>query len=171
MDRARVGWLFVAVQVVLLAALVLLPRGDDWPVPGWLRGIAWGLTVLGLVVVVVAGLGLGRALTPTPVPNGRGGLRTDGLYRFVRHPIYTGVLGIVLGIAIGTGRWAGAALAAVTVAFFVVKARWEEARLVEAFPDYVAYAAATPRFVPFVPSRFVRPPPDGRGEQTDRPDP
>lgn len=167
MDRARVGWLFVAVQVVLLVTLVLLPRGDAWPMPGWLLGIAGGLTVLGLVVVVVASLNLGRALTPTPVPNGQGGLRTGGLYRFVRHPIYTGVLSIVLGIALGTGRWSGAVLAAVTVVFFVLKARWEEARLVEAFPGYVAYAASTPRFVPFIPARLVRPPSDSAGQRDD----
>jgi protein-S-isoprenylcysteine O-methyltransferase Ste14 len=146
--HTRTGWLFVAVQVVLLGALVLVPRGSAWSTPAWLRGVSVGLVVLGLGVAVVSGLALGRALTPTPVPNGRGRLRTDGLYGLVRHPIYTGVLTVVVGLTLGSGSWAGLALGLVTVGFFGVKARWEEARLAEAFPDYGAYAAGTPRFVP-----------------------
>jgi protein-S-isoprenylcysteine O-methyltransferase Ste14 len=146
-SRDRTGWLFVAAQVVLLVALVVLPSGAAWPMPGWLAAVRLALVVGGLVVVVVAGLNLGRALTPTPVPN-RDGLRTDGLYRFVRHPIYSGVLLVVLGLTLGTRQWWGLALGLATVAFFTVKARWEEARLAETYPGYAEYAAATPRFVP-----------------------
>jgi protein-S-isoprenylcysteine O-methyltransferase Ste14 len=159
-DRTRTGWLFVAAQVVLLVALVLVPTGSAWPVPGWLRAFSTGLVLAGLAVVVVGGLSLGRALTPTPVPNGRGGLRTRGLYRFVRHPIYTGVLAVVLGLTLASRSWVGLAIGVGTVAFFGVKARWEEARLAEAFPGYRAYAAVTPRFVPCWPRRLVRGLPD-----------
>lgn len=151
MDRTLTGWLFVAAQAVLLVALVLMPTGLAWPMPGWLRVAAIGLVAAGLAGILAASLTLGRALTPTPVPNGRGALRTDGLYRYVRHPIYTGVLTVVLGLTLGTRQWIGLALGAATVAFFVVKARWEEARLAETYPEYAAYAAVTPRFVPFLP--------------------
>jgi protein-S-isoprenylcysteine O-methyltransferase Ste14 len=167
-SRTRTGWLFVATQVVLLVALVLVPTGTAWPMPGWLRLVSAGLTLAGLAVVVIGGLALGRALTPTPVPNGRGDLRTGGLYRFVRHPIYAGVLGVVLGVTIGTRQWAGLALGAVIVAFFVRKARWEEARLAEVFPGYQDYAAGTPRFVPFLPRRLVRDVPDPPAGDTRR---
>lgn len=152
MSRDRTGWVFVAVQVVLLVALVLVPSGTAWPMPTWLSVVRLVLVVAGLAVVVVAALNLGRSLTPTPVPN-EGGLRTDGLYRYVRHPIYTGVLLVVVGLTVGTRQWWGLALGLVTVAFFTVKARWEEARLAEAYPGYAAYAAATPRFVPFARGR------------------
>jgi protein-S-isoprenylcysteine O-methyltransferase Ste14 len=146
-SRARTGWVFVAVQVVLLVVLVVVPTGEAWPMPGWLAAVRLALVAGGLGVVVIAGLNLGRALTPTPVPN-QGGLRTDGLYRFVRHPIYSGVLLVVLGLTLGTRQWWGLGLGLVTVAFFTVKARWEEARLAETYPGYAEYAAATPRFVP-----------------------
>ncbi len=156
MDRTRTGWLFVGAQVVLLVALVLVPTGTAWPMPPWLSVLSVALTVAGLVGIAVASLTLGRTLTPTPVPNGRGELRTGGLYRCVRHPIYTGVLAVVVGVTLGTRQWAGLALGLVTVAFFAVKARWEEARLTEAFPTYADYAAGTPRFVPFLPRRSRR---------------
>ncbi len=105
--------------------------------------------VLGLLVMVVAGLGLGRGLTAAPLPNEHAQLRTGGLYRFVRHPIYTGLLAFAAGEAARSGSWvvAGCALALVVLIGF--KARWEEQRLAERFADYPAYAARTPRFVPF----------------------
>lgn len=148
MDRRTTGWLFVSAQVVLLVGLVLVPGGTAWPMPGWLRAASIGVTALGLAVVLAGGLHLGRALTPTPVPNGRGELRTAGLYGLVRHPIYSGVLAVVVGLTMGSRSWLALAVGAATIVFFRVKAGWEEARLAEAFPSYADYAAATPRFVP-----------------------
>jgi protein-S-isoprenylcysteine O-methyltransferase Ste14 len=135
-------------QVVLLVALVVLPGRDDWPTPEWLRLVAQLVFVAGIVVLVVASLRLGRALTPTPVPTASGELQTGGLYRYVRHPIYSGVLLIVVGITLRSGSVLTLAVAVVTVVFFDRKARWEEERLAERYPGYAAYAAHTPRFVP-----------------------
>jgi protein-S-isoprenylcysteine O-methyltransferase Ste14 len=111
---------------------------------------------VGLVVIVVASLGLGTGLTPTPVPSLRGHLETGGLYRFVRHPIYTGVLAIVAGLTVRSGSYVTLAVAVATVFFFNRKAAWEEARLRERYDGYAEYAARTPRFVP------GRPPPRPR---------
>ncbi len=153
MSERRIGWGFVALQIVLLVALVVLPSRSDWPVAGWLRAASTGAVVVGLAGIVLASIFLGRALTPTPVPNGAGTLTTTGLYAWVRHPIYTGVLLIVVGLVVGSGSLVTLAVGALTIVFFHVKARWEEQRLTEAYPDYPAYAARTPRFVPRLRSR------------------
>ena len=147
-DRRRLGWVFVAVQAMLIVALVVLPGRDDWATPDWLRLLANGITALGVVGMAVAALRLGRALTPTPVPKDDAALVVAGLYRFVRHPIYTGVLTIVIGIVLRSGSVVTAALGIVTFGFFTVKAMWEERRLAERYPDYEAYAVRTPRFIP-----------------------
>lgn len=148
MERSTTGWLFVAVQALLLAALVLLPGGTDWPTPTAVEVAGLVLVLAGVVWMVVAARRLGPALTPTPVPSEQGVLTTSGLYGLVRHPIYTGVLAVVIGIVVRSGSLTTLALGLATVGFFVVKARWEEARLAERYPDYPAYAARTPRFVP-----------------------
>ena len=101
----------------------------------------------------MASLSLGRSLTPTPVPVNYGALKTGGLYRFVRHPIYTGVLAIVVGLTLRSGSWISLVVAAVTVVFFTVKARWEEGQLMERYSGYAVYAAQTPRYVPGWPRR------------------
>lgn len=148
MSERAIGWTFVAVQAVLLVALVGLSSRDDFAVPDWLRTAADIMFWTGVLLAVGAAISLGRSLTATPVPNASGALRTNGLYRFARHPIYSGVILIVVAIAARSGTWWKVALAVSTIAFFVVKSRWEEQRLAERFDDYEAYAATTGRFFP-----------------------
>lgn len=135
-------------QVVLLAAIVLLPGRDDWPVGGAVRALGVALVLGGVVLGLVASLRLGSSLTPTPVPRSSGRLEVTGPYRYVRHPIYTAVLMVVVGVAIGSGSWITATVAVVTISFFHHKAAWEETQLAKRYEDYPAYAARTPRFLP-----------------------
>ena len=110
--------------------------------------IAMVLFVAGLAVVGIAAFGLGRALTPTPVPTKAGMLTTTGMYRWVRHPIYTGVLLVVAGLTLRSGNVLTLVIAAATVAFFDRNAAWEERQLRRRYRDYDGYAAITPRFIP-----------------------
>jgi len=143
-----IGWLLVAAQTGLVVTLVLLPSGDAWPTPGWLEVTGLVIAGLGAVWAVVAALRLGEGLTPTPVPRPGGRLRTDGPYAHVRHPIYTGVLLIVVGITVRSGSAPVLGLAVSILVFFHAKARFEEGLLAERFPEYRVYAERTPRFVP-----------------------
>lgn len=147
-DRKTTGWVFVGVQLALLVAVLVAPSGDAWPTPGWLSTAGRILSFVGVAVGIAAALGLGTSLTPTPVPTDRGQLTTTGLYRHVRHPIYTGVLAIVAGIVIRSGSVVTLVLGLAILAFFTAKARWEEGQLLEHYPGYAAYANRTPRFVP-----------------------
>ncbi len=148
MHPRTIGWLLVAAQAVLILVLVLLPSGDAWPTPSWLEVTGLVIGGLGAVWALVAALRLGERLTPTPVPRDGGQLRTDGPYAHVRHPIYTGVLLIVVGLTLRSGSAVVLAVGLATIAFFHVKARFEEGLLAERFPEYRAYTDRTPRFVP-----------------------
>jgi protein-S-isoprenylcysteine O-methyltransferase Ste14 len=150
MSERATGWTFVGAQAVLIATLILLPGRRDFSLPDGVRTAADVLFWLGIALAVGAGLSLGRALTATPVPTAAGALRTDGLYRLVRHPIYSGVILIVIAMAVRSQSFVSLAVAAVTLVFFTVKARWEEGRLIDRYPEYPEYAARTPRFVPSV---------------------
>lgn len=152
-NDSQVGWLFVGIQIALLAGVVLLPTADDWERTGAIRLVALAINVIGLLVLIVGVLGLGRSLTPSPMPMSDGELQTGGAYAIVRHPIYTGVMALVIGVALGSGSLLRAAIAATTLVFFNIKARWEESKLVQRYPEYPAYATTVPRFIP----RTLRP--------------
>jgi len=51
----------------------------------------------GVLLGVIAGARLGGSLTPSPIPRESGELTTSGVYRFVRHPIYSALLLVGLG--------------------------------------------------------------------------
>jgi len=148
MSRATIGWIWVGGQALVLGALILLPGRDDWPTPGSIQVVATMTFFAGLAVVGIGALGLGTALTPTPVPNQRATLTRGGLYRFVRHPIYTGVLAVVAGMTLRSGSWIHLVVAMLAIVFFDRKAAWEEQQLTERFPDYREYATVTPKFIP-----------------------
>ena len=145
----RTARLLVAGQFVLIGILVLFPGRHDWPVPAALAVVCTVATVVGLVVMVIGAMGLGRGLTATPLPNAHAQLRTGGLYRYARHPIYSGLLLTMTSITVASASFFRLLTLGVLVLLITVKARWEEKRLTRRFEGYASYAARTPRFVRF----------------------
>lgn len=146
MNRTTVGWLLVAVQFALLLTWLLLP---------WREPTAGSVGVGSVLVVTGGGLGLmsarrlGRALTATPVPIQGAGLRTDGAYRLVRHPIYAAVLLIVLGLDVAIGSMWSWAWSLVILVFFWAKSRWEDGLLEREYGEaWRQWAARTGALVP-----------------------
>lgn len=159
MTRSRVlGWLLVSVQFVLLAILVLGPSEKTWSVPPALRLVGTMVQWIGGGVIVIAAWSLGRAARVHPEPAARASLRTDGLYRFVRHPIYTGVLLLAGGTAATGGAVLDLIVASALMTLLSIKARFEERLLGRRFPAYAAYAKATPRFLPRPGRKFQQSP-------------
>ena len=151
MHRGILGWTLVAVQFVLLVAVVLLPRTTPT-----LPRMAIGVPIIaaGAALGLVAFRHLGSALTATPVPIEGAGLRTDGAYRYVRHPIYSSILLMAIGYAIVMGSiwtWLGVA---VLGAFFVMKSRWEDSLLAETYGEvWVRWAEGTGALTPRITRR------------------
>ena len=145
----RTARLLVAGQFVMIGILVLLPGRHDWPMPAALKVACSIATVIGLAVMIIGATGLGRGLTATPLPNAHAQLRTGGLYRYARHPIYSGLLLTMTSITAASGSGFRLLTLGVLVLLLTVKARWEERRLIQRFEGYTDYAARTPRFIPF----------------------
>ena len=146
--KPSVAWALVGAQFGLIAGLIVLPAGALWS-RNVLTFVIGGLLIgAGVLVAGAGGMRLGPALTPTPIPKDGAELVTTGVYRFVRHPIYTGVLLAALGLVL-LGASAGHIVG--WIALFVVlsiKASGEEAMLAERHPGYEAYQQSTGRLIP-----------------------
>lgn len=147
---ARGGWWVVAQVPVLLGAL-LLPLCSGAARLGFDSAMQWAgfaLTAAGGVASLLGLVTLGDALSPYPRPRDGSTLKRHGIYKLVRHPIYSGLMLGSIGWALWWGSVAGVAYAVIVIAFFDRKAAREEAWLHEHHADYGAYARRVKKFLP-----------------------
>ena len=108
-------------------------------------------TAAGLVVAIVARRTLAGNWSRAVAFKEDHELITRGLYRYVRHPIYTGILLMILGTALFVGTpSAGIGFLIIVLALWF-KLRAEEELLTDHFPrEYPAYRNRTKALIPFV---------------------
>ena len=151
-DQAR-AWTMVAVQAALFLAVAVAaltpPLGGESLWSSLPAGLV--LVVLGAVGVVVSGRDLGRALTPLPIPNGEG-LAARGLYRRVRHPMYSAFWLLALSQAALLPNWfAGLAGPVAWGTLFFLRVGREERLMIDTFGEqYRRYMQRTKRVLPWV---------------------
>lgn len=93
---------------------------------------------------------LGKNLTPLPAPRENATLIITGAFRFVRHPIYSGIIFMAFGWALWSNSWLTIGYALMLSLFFDVKSRLEERLLEEKFPEYSDYRRNVWKLIPFV---------------------
>ena len=77
-------------------------------------------------------------------------LITHGIYRYIRHPMYTAVILLCLALMLSNNTWLTQLVMLILVVDLWFKSRREEALLSERFPHYQQYRARTGRFLPFL---------------------
>ncbi|MFQ3632671.1 methyltransferase family protein [Roseiflexus sp.] len=151
----RGGW-WVSAQFGLLFALVLAPAELSWlPAFSFLqdRGALIAGFVLGGCGAALAGAGLlhlGANLTPFPKPRDDSTFVQHGVYRIVRHPIYSGIILGAFGWSLIRGSSIALLLSVALLIFFHFKSRREERWLVERYPEYADYQKRVKKLVPFI---------------------
>lgn len=138
---------FLLVGVQFLCLGVLLVTGPLLP-DGWaeqaLVAVGLGLAVWALVTMSP------RSLTAFPDVRPDGVLATSGPYRYIRHPMYTAVLLLTLGLVMEHPSLARAFVWLMLAVNLWVKLTYEETLLAQRYADYPAYKAGTARLIPFL---------------------
>jgi protein-S-isoprenylcysteine O-methyltransferase Ste14 len=137
-----------AVGIFLIAGVL---RGGSLAVHSWiLAAIGAVLFACGIALAVWARLHLGRNWGMPMTQRAEPELVTSGPYRFVRHPIYTGLLTAMLGTAL-VNNLLGLIVVAALVAYFYYCGTVEERNLAAAFPTaYPEYKSRTKMLIPFL---------------------
>lgn len=139
------SYVLVGVQFACLAGIAL--SGPLIP-----TSPLWGLVALAGVLLGVWAAVAVRIPEVSVLPEVRAGARlvTSGPYRVIRHPMYSSLLMLSLGLVMGAPsptRWL---LWAVLLADMVLKLSYEEGLLAERFSEYQAYRQRTWRIIPFI---------------------
>ena len=140
------------VLAVVCAGLAIVTRShfDGLAVGAlWVRVFGLAVLVASSVFTLWARFSLGTMWSVAPQVKDDHQLRSHGPYAVTRHPIYTGVLGMLLGATLlsGIGQWI--VLFPVGLIVFEVKIRMEERLMLVTFPDdYPRYRRRVPQLVP-----------------------
>ena len=145
--------LLYSLLALLLTAVWLwfvqqLPDAPLYAVDGLLWSVMVGVQLLGLVIAIAAFqpidgmvfLGLRQAA------QGSDPFVERGIYRYLRHPMYSGAMLILL--CTPEQSWNGLHLSLVVCLYFIIGARFEEGRMRAEHDAYAAYCLRVPAFIP-----------------------
>ena len=107
-------------------------------------GIAFIISVPSVVVMTL------NHLKVRPEPANDAVLVTNGLYKFIRHPIYFSVLSSMLILTVYSSTVIAYVFWFVLLIDLIVKMKFEESLLLQKFPEYAEYMKRTKRLVPFI---------------------
>jgi protein-S-isoprenylcysteine O-methyltransferase Ste14 len=110
------------------------------------------LTILGMAIRITAVKTLGRMFTVDITIRKNHELKTDGIYKHIRHPAYAGLLLSFYGLGLAINNWWSFLLVVIPVTIvFVIRIRMEEKVLEEEFGTaYTNYKKKTTRLIPLV---------------------
>ena len=137
-----------AIGVFLIAGVL---RGGGLAVHNWILAVLGTLLfACGIALAIWARLYLGRNWGMPATQRVDPELVTSGPYRFVRHPIYSGLLTAMLGTAL-VDNLLGLIVVAVLVAYFYYCGTVEKRNLTGTFPTgYPEYRSGTKMLIPFL---------------------
>ena len=147
--------------IIRIVIIVLLRDFFGLSIPFFTISLISHSELLSVVSVILVGIGLVIALVARATLAGNWSsdvdvkvnheLITTGIYRYARHPIYTGVLLMGLGSALFLGTISAFLGFLFLLGFFWFKTRREEKLLTKHFPkEYPAYKNHTKALIPFV---------------------
>ncbi|HXV17655.1 MAG TPA: isoprenylcysteine carboxylmethyltransferase family protein [Gemmatimonadaceae bacterium] len=124
-----------------------------FPEPDIILSVAGLFAVVGGWSLVFAAL-RANAFATTVVrhqPDRQHQLIDSGVYSWVRHPLYMGMIPVMLGLSLWLGSWAGVLFSIVPIGILMIRITVEERVLRSSLPGYSEYSARVrKRLIPFV---------------------
>jgi protein-S-isoprenylcysteine O-methyltransferase Ste14 len=150
---------FFAWEAILLLIVINAPGWFVDP-SSWHQVISWLLLLLSLVPLAFGVQALRTEGRPDMERRTDAGLIgferttrlvTDGIYRYIRHPLYSSLLLLGWGTFFKAPSQTGITLALIATLFLNATAKADEAECTQAFgPSYQEYMKRTKMFIPYV---------------------
>ena len=158
-ENPRLSVLLIVVTETVVAIFLFIRRNPDETKHSWQTwttsagGMLWPillrpttgtedllsgdiLQIIGFILQIAALLALNRSIGILPAYRG---IKSDGLYKWVRHPLYTAYIITYIGYLINNQSLINLSLAVVGTAFLVMRVHYEE-QLLFKYSEYKRYA-------------------------------
>ncbi|HQV94907.1 MAG TPA: isoprenylcysteine carboxylmethyltransferase family protein [Anaerolineales bacterium] len=149
MNIIRIGGL-----ILWLSPFVYLinPAWMAWSKIGLTESIRWlgvGTGILCIFGIYWLFSSIGSGITPTSATRKEHKLATNGIYKYIRHPLYTIGSSFIISFGMMADNWFIALFGVLAFILMAIRAPKEEANLIEKFGDeYREYMKRTGRFLP-----------------------
>ncbi len=147
---AKKDLIFVGIQAILLLIYFIPINPIVFHLNYFLRIANLSISIIGLIIILFAFLQLNKNLTPFPTPIESGTLIQAGLYKYIRHPIYTGIIIFSVFFGIFNESIWNIFIGFALFILFYFKSKYEESLLKKQYKDYDNYTKKTGRFFPFI---------------------
>lgn len=149
MKKNYKDYLFVSIQFILFFCFIF---DFNWSLKLGLAIQKTGLllAIFGATIIILALLQLNKNLSPFPTPKKNTALLQNGLFKYIRHPIYTGIILFFTGYSVYQNSFYKLAISMLLLVLFYFKSNYEEQRLEQKFPDYKLYKSKTGKFFPWI---------------------
>jgi protein-S-isoprenylcysteine O-methyltransferase Ste14 len=145
-----------ALIFILFGALIFLPFADRHGVGVMIdsQAVRWpGLVLagLGFALIFWSGVALGKMYSAEVTIQKNHQLVTTGLYQYIRHPRYLGVIFVAIGLSLLFRSWIGLIVSIPLLVVLLSRIKDEEAVLYEEFGlEWDAYRKQSWRLIPFL---------------------
>jgi protein-S-isoprenylcysteine O-methyltransferase Ste14 len=139
---------YVGIQFLLLLAYLYDAPFLHFTLPSIVKDVFLGVSLIGIAIGLLSMMQLNIYLSPFPSPKKGSKLVQNGLYKYVRHPIYSGILIALFGYGVYTTSSYRLIISLSLLVLFYYKSKYEEMRLQRNFSDYKSYQRTTGRFFP-----------------------
>jgi protein-S-isoprenylcysteine O-methyltransferase Ste14 len=146
--------LFLVAQVWVIGSFVYVvkPASMAWtafPIPTWARWLGVAITGAGMSLEFSTQIHLGRNYSTTLHIGEKQSLVTTGPYQYIRHPMYTALITVGIGMGLMSTSWYFLLPFIATGIVVAFRVRREEEAMVEKFgEEYTQYAQGTGMFLP-----------------------
>ena len=141
---------FVGIQLILFVGYLFRISKFDFGVPHWLQLIGILLSIAGIIVSITSIFTLNKSLSPFPTPKQSAELIQSGINKYIRHPIYSGILFFTFGFSMYSENTLRLLIFFTLLILFRFKAAYEEKLLQDKFSNYAAYKKTSGMFLPIL---------------------
>jgi protein-S-isoprenylcysteine O-methyltransferase Ste14 len=137
---------FLILQFLFFIIFIVAPAGYSAPFAGGF--ISFILTITGIILIALSIANRSKKEDLYSSANNKILLSRKNIYSYIRQPRYTGILLILVGIALYTASIPKLLVTAIIFIFYFYKARYEEKKSDSKLPKYSDYKKITGRFLP-----------------------
>ena len=148
MSIQRKDLFLVAVQFLLFTLYLWNPLRITIYQGNYLNSIALVFVLIGVIIMLLAVYALRKSISPFPSPRKNAVLIQSGIFKFIRHPIYTSILLTTLGWAFYSNSLFRNFIFALLMILFEIKSNFEESLLIKRFTTYTNYKKITGKYLP-----------------------